>query len=214
MTTLALIRHGNVLNPGGILYGGEGEYDLPLSNTGEKEAKHTGSELKSKGLWPAEIYCSPTQRTDRTSQIIGSFFPGTPITRDSRLGDVLSKSVVGKPASEFIHNPQLVYSYDSPKNMFERISDFVVEIIEEHQGKVVYVVSHLLTIAFTDAWLRDIQIHTHDELRRLEDQIRREDSLGTGVAIIRKIRPDWNLEIPGPRDTISPHPTIRRFPER
>lgn len=66
MTTIYLLRHGEVYNPYGILYGRLPKYRL--SQTGKKEVSQTATFLKDKRI--DAIYASPLLRAQQTAEII------------------------------------------------------------------------------------------------------------------------------------------------
>jgi broad specificity phosphatase PhoE len=66
MTTIYLIRHGEVDNPNGILYGRLPRYGL--SERGRKQISQTADFLKNKHI--EAVYASPLFRTQQTAEII------------------------------------------------------------------------------------------------------------------------------------------------
>lgn len=68
---ILLIRHGQSERPGG------GQMDIPLSETGQAEARATGRMLKEAGI--TRIYSSPLSRALKTASIIGSEIGREPV---------------------------------------------------------------------------------------------------------------------------------------
>lgn len=71
MTLILLARHGATFNPGETAYFVGARQDLPLTETGEAQARAIGQALGTAGLKPARIICGPLIRTRRTAQIAG-----------------------------------------------------------------------------------------------------------------------------------------------
>src|SRR6185437_2789969 len=65
-TTIYLIRHGEVKNPDGIIYGRLPHFGL--SALGKKQAEQTAEFLKDKKI--SEIYSGPLDRVKQTAEII------------------------------------------------------------------------------------------------------------------------------------------------
>lgn len=79
-TTVHLLRHGEVFNPDGILYG-----RLPgfrLSEDGQQMALDAAAALKGRDV--TEVVASPLQRAQETAEPIAAAF-GLPIRTDDRL---------------------------------------------------------------------------------------------------------------------------------
>ncbi len=80
LTTVHLLRHGEVFNPDGILYG-----RLPgfrLSEDGVAMARAAAAALADRDVH--EVVASPLQRAQETAAPIGAVF-GLPVTTDERL---------------------------------------------------------------------------------------------------------------------------------
>ena len=81
MATVYLIRHADVENPRGVLYGHlEG---FPLSSRGRERAKALGESLRSSGI--RHIVSSPLERARETAEVIASFLPGSEIEIEPEL---------------------------------------------------------------------------------------------------------------------------------
>lgn len=92
-TTVHLLRHGEVFNPGKVLYG-----RLPgfgLSEDGLRMASDAAEVLRGRDV--AEVVASPLQRAQETAAPIGAVF-GLPVSTDDRLiesGNVFEGTRVG-----------------------------------------------------------------------------------------------------------------------
>lgn len=69
MITLIIARHGNTFNPGDIVTRVGARTDLPLSPSGEEQARLLGTYLKAENLMPDEVYASRLQRTQQTANL-------------------------------------------------------------------------------------------------------------------------------------------------
>ncbi|MDR1512451.1 MAG: histidine phosphatase family protein [Propionibacteriaceae bacterium] len=81
LTTVHLVRHGEVLNPTGVLYG-----RLPgwhLSQLGQRMAGRVAERFRSDPL--THLRCSPLERARETLAPIAAFHPGLEPVADDRL---------------------------------------------------------------------------------------------------------------------------------
>lgn len=74
MSTLYLIRHGNIPKAAG---------NPSISKLGIEQAKHTALYFQNKPI--TTIYCSPSNRTQETAQIIANVLKVKQVVSDSRL---------------------------------------------------------------------------------------------------------------------------------
>lgn len=75
-TRVHLVRHCDVHNPQGVLYGHLPNF--PLSEKGVRQAHSLGQRLARTDA--QQIYSSPLARAVQTAEIIGSHIPGSTIT--------------------------------------------------------------------------------------------------------------------------------------
>jgi broad specificity phosphatase PhoE len=75
-TRVQLIRHCDVRNPGGVLYGHLP--DFPLSEKGVRQAHALGRHLATNGA--RHIYTSPLERALQTAEIIAGHIAGSTVT--------------------------------------------------------------------------------------------------------------------------------------
>lgn len=142
MTTIYLIRHGEVHNPNGILYGRLPRYGL--SKTGRKEIAQTAQFLKNKHI--DFIYSSPMLRARQTAEIIRAELNLPKIFTTNYLLEVRT-SYQGKLFSDLSHDQSEVYK--SPLSGDEtlteiavRMQTFVTRMSVKHPGKRLVAVSH------------------------------------------------------------------------
>lgn len=166
-TTIYLIRHGEVQNPKGTLYG-----RLPgfgLSERGKQQVTQTGEFLKNKHI--DFIYSSPMLRAKQTTAIIQSI---TGLT-----SHVLSKSILevrtsfqGQPFASLSHDQAELYT--SPKRaatdetieqIAKRMYLFIQKLVRKHAGKHIVVVGHGDPIMILKARLQNLPL-TFESIRK------------------------------------------------
>ncbi len=69
MTILIIARHGNTFDPGEKPRRVGARTDLPLSSSGETQARALGQWLKTNRLYPEAVYSSQLQRTKQTAEL-------------------------------------------------------------------------------------------------------------------------------------------------
>ncbi|HSX09025.1 MAG TPA: histidine phosphatase family protein [Candidatus Saccharimonadales bacterium] len=143
ITTLYLVRHGEVYNPEGILYGRLPNFGL--SDRGKTELTKTAEFLKDTDI--SHIYSSPLKRAMESAGIIKERLnlPEICITEEiievetSYQGqkfadlDALQSEVYLKPLSP---------SDETIEQIAERMKHFLKEILENHTGQTTVAVSH------------------------------------------------------------------------
>ncbi|WP_260478202.1 histidine phosphatase family protein [Nonomuraea sp. WAC 01424] len=72
MRTLILLRHAKAAQVPGLA-----DHERPLTDRGERDAARAGDEIRTAGLSPDVVLCSPALRTRRTAELA---FPGTEIS--------------------------------------------------------------------------------------------------------------------------------------
>ena len=150
VTTLYLLRHGEVHNPTGILYG-----RLPgfgLSDTGQQQAEAAGAWLADKPL--AALYSSPMQRAQETAGFVAKHHKRSP-TVDTRLNEVYTP-YEGRPIAELASGGWDLYSdneapYEMPADILERVLNFFDAICQRHADESVAAVAHGDILVFS--WL-------------------------------------------------------------
>lgn len=82
LTTVHLLRHGEVFNPHGVLYGRIPGYHL--SELGQLMAQRVADHLKAGGHRVVHLVASPLERAQQTAAPVAEVF-GLPITTDERV---------------------------------------------------------------------------------------------------------------------------------
>ncbi|MFN3827012.1 MAG: histidine phosphatase family protein [Micavibrio sp.] len=69
MTRLIIARHGNTFNAGETPRRVGARTDIPLTTTGQEQARKLGQHLKEAGLIPSQAFSSQQQRTRQTASL-------------------------------------------------------------------------------------------------------------------------------------------------
>jgi broad specificity phosphatase PhoE len=151
-TTVWLMRHGQVHNPRGILYG-----RLPrfrLSAAGREEARSTARLLAGRPL--AALYSSPLLRARQTAREVLALHPGLHLALDRCLNEVLS-AFQGQPGSLVDARRGDIYSdaeapCEQPRDLLRRLRAFFRKARRRHPGREVLAVTHGDPILFAILW--------------------------------------------------------------
>lgn len=142
-TTIYFIRHGEVYNPEGIIYGRLPNFDL--SEKGRKQIELTAKFLKNKHI--DEIYSSPLARTKESAEIIQKILGNKTV----HISDLIIEGRTAYQGEKFsaLDNLQseVYFKPLSPDDetiiqLERRMSDFVSLIIKKHEGEHIIIVSH------------------------------------------------------------------------
>lgn len=154
MTRFFLIRHGQTAWNRDVRF--RGRADLPLDETGLKQAAAAADALKARVLELAAIYASPLQRTMQTAGAIAGRFQ-LPVIPSDGLLDVdfggwqgLSNEEAAKRYAEiyntWLERPQDVQfpNGESLEELRQRVIAAVEKLAVEHEGQTVVLVSHMV----------------------------------------------------------------------
>lgn len=142
-TTLYFIRHGEVFNPDGILYGRLPNYHL--SEKGKNEIKKTAQFLKNKPI--TQIYASPLERAQETATILNEVLNLPRIYTSEQILEIQT-SYQGTPYEGMDKTQDLVYTRPlSPTDetlpqIAERMLGFAKELIKKYPGEHIVACSH------------------------------------------------------------------------
>jgi broad specificity phosphatase PhoE len=148
-TSLHLVRHCDVENPEGVLYG-----HLPgfrLSEKGVRQAHALGEWFAGRPV--RQIYASPLERAQQTAHIIASYLDGVPVTTtpelvEARFGLYLQgikpRDVPLKRPLWFVHMawPGLLPNDESVGAMAARVRAPLSRLLRDHPGEEGICVSH------------------------------------------------------------------------
>ena len=169
-TTVYLMRHGEVHNPGKILYGRLPGYYL--SEAGRQQAHAAGRWLQDKPI--RAVYASPMERTQQTAQIVSEYHPPlSPIT-DERLIEICTPHE-GRLTAELEALNWDLYSgnqppYEVPQTVLERVLDFFDFVIQAHPGEAVVAVGHGDILVFP--WLHAHGAAPPAQMAHMKDRLR------------------------------------------
>ncbi len=142
-TSVLIIRHADVHNPGDVLYGRLPRFGL--SELGRQQAQHTSQALAAEPL--AILYSSPQLRARQTARAIASAHPGLDVKITMLLNEVLtswqgrSHSDLEQIGFDFYNNP-MHPSDETLQNLWTRVQRFVSRTRRRHPGEVVAGVTH------------------------------------------------------------------------
>ncbi len=154
MVELFLIRHGQTA--GNLRVTALGVTDLPLTETGRKQAEVLAEQLKSKN--PAAVYTSPLMRAKETAEIVaephGLVVCEIPDLMERNFGvwENIAKEDIKEMFPEAYEEwQQNLPDYrmeggETARENYERVSRATDAILARHQDGSVFIVSHLGSI--------------------------------------------------------------------
>ena len=158
-THVHLVRHGEVHNPGGVLYGRLPHFHL--SENGKEMALAAAQALAAAGVKPAKLVASPLIRTQESAAPIAQIF-AQDVDLDERIIEpynmfegrkVSAKTVLIRPHLVFhLRNPMQPSWGESYVSVVERMMKAMKDVADSVDGGEVVMVTHQLPI-----WM----IHRH-----------------------------------------------------
>lgn len=148
-----LVRHGEVYNPGGVLYGRLPHFHL--SDTGHEMAKEAARELKALGVNVTAIYCSPLVRTQESAKPIEEIFGVDAKTNENLIepynvfeGRKLSVKAIATRPQWWWHfrNPAKPAWGESYKDIITRMHSAIIQAADSVLDGDVVLVTHQLPI--------------------------------------------------------------------
>lgn len=168
-----LVRHGEVHNPGGVLYG-----RLPhfrLSERGHEMAELAAKALKDAGVKIGAIYTSPLLRTQESAGHIEKLF-GIDAKTDERLIEPYNIFEGRKLSARTIAiRPHLVYHLRNPYTpswgesyvaIVARMVEAMNELAAKTEGGDVVIVTHQLPIWITHRHVKGLKLAHNPQKRR------------------------------------------------
>ena len=172
-TRIHLIRHGEVHNPSGVLYG-----RLPhfrLSERGHQMAKRAADELKASGVKIGALYTSPLLRTQESASHIETLF-GIDAKTDERLIEPYNIFEGRKLSARTVAiRPHLVYHLRNPYSpswgesyvaIVARMVEAMTELAAKTEGGDLVIVTHQLPIWITHRHLAGLRLAHNPSKRR------------------------------------------------
>lgn len=174
--TIYILRHGEVHNPEGILYGRLPDYHL--SKVGREQASAAGQALADKTL--AAIYASPMERAQETAGFVANAQKEfLSIQTDKRLNEVHTP-YDGTSHEELEKINFDLYTgtkapYEQVRDVRRRLLKFLNEMREKHAEQEIAAVTHgdLVVAAFMYAMKQ-----SEDDIGRTKTQANRIEALG------------------------------------
>ena len=148
-----LVRHGEVHNPEGVLYGRLPNFGL--SDLGHRMALAAAEEIKSQSRRISALYCSPLQRTRESARPFTKIFGLDPIADERFIeptnvfeGKVLSARRLLLQPQRWVHfrNPNRPSWGEPYQQVVDRMTAGVLEAAASVQSGDVVIVSHQLPI--------------------------------------------------------------------
>jgi broad specificity phosphatase PhoE len=148
-TRVYLVRHCDVRNPDGVLYGHLPNF--PLSEKGVQQAHALGRYFATKKV--PQIYSSPLERARQTAEIIASYLDNVPISFtddliETRFGIYLQgiapKQVPWRRPLWLIHMvwPGILRNDESVRGLAARVRRPIQRLLADHPGEGGICVSH------------------------------------------------------------------------
>ena len=142
MTRLGIIRHGSTL--WNKERRAQGSSNIPLDDEGIQQAKQLADRLNC-GQWD-RVYVSPLTRARQTAEIIHEQL-GIPLKEDRRLEEVGGGQIEGTTEEERVDQwgedwRSLDLGLEKKENVLNRAMSFLEDIMAEHEGGRVLIVSH------------------------------------------------------------------------
>jgi broad specificity phosphatase PhoE len=145
--TVHLVRHGEVENPKGVIYGRLPGYHL--SERGLRQAEAAAQRLEDRDI--GAVWASPMERAQETAQPIAEVH-GLGVVTDERLNESLTKvEGVGSNWLSFLASPQHWWSFRNPlkptwgesfSDIRDRMLAAIGDALAAAAGRELVVVSH------------------------------------------------------------------------
>ena len=114
VTRLIVVRHGNTFNSGEVICRVGSATDIPLTETGMKQAYAAGEMMAELGYEPEIIFHAPLQRTCQSAVGVAASFPEAVLEEAEFLSELDYGNDDGKPEDEVVirlgvvENPQAI----------------------------------------------------------------------------------------------------------
>jgi broad specificity phosphatase PhoE len=143
-TTVIFVRHGNVHNPGNLIYGRLPRFGL--SKLGREQLERTGRFLADIGV--DAIYSSPLLRARQSAAILARHLPAAPVRRCAWLVEVAtswqgeSNKVVQQTRGFSYYDPLKAEGDETILHVFNRMDAALRLVLRRHPGQTTVCVSH------------------------------------------------------------------------
>lgn len=184
MTTLGIVRHG--ITEWNRLRISQGCADVPLNDTGRKQAAAIAQRLAEESPWDL-IVSSDLSRARETAEIIAEKLQ-MPISRlDQRIREISCGEIEGTTEAERLEKwgadwRSLDLGMEKTEDVAARGMAFIKELAEQHPGKRILMVSHGALIGLTLQAL-------------LPDQFLKTDLDNTSITILEQAEGLWQCPL-------------------
>ncbi|MTH53756.1 histidine phosphatase family protein [Bacillus mangrovi] len=143
MTKLGIIRHG--ITEWNMEGRAQGSSDIPLHETGRQEAELLAARLKDEE-WDL-LYSSPLQRARQTAEAVSKSLGGISVKTDERLRETGGGRIEGTTEAERLEKwgsrwREMDLGRELPEEIVNRGLSFIDDVLREHRGKKILIVSH------------------------------------------------------------------------
>lgn len=146
--TVHLVRHGEVENPKGVIYGRLPGYHL--SERGRRQAEAAAERLAQADL--GALWASPLERAQETAQAIAAHHQGLEIHTDERiLESETTVEGIGRSVAAFVRSPRHWWHFRNPwgpswgesfVEIRKRMVSAIEDALSEAAGREIAIVSH------------------------------------------------------------------------
>ncbi len=146
--TIHLVRHGEVENPKGVIYGRLPGYNL--SERGQRQAEAAADRLAAADL--GALWASPLERAQETAQAIAARHPGLEIVTDQRIIEsATTVEGVGRDVMALLRSPKHWWHFRNPwgpswgesfSDIKARMLDAIEDARSQAGGRELAIVSH------------------------------------------------------------------------
>ena len=152
--TIHLMRHGEVENPAGIIYGRLPGYNL--SKRGLEQAEEAAEHLATRDI--GAVWSSPLERTRETADVIARDHGLTPVIDERLIESGSEFQGIGRSIRAFIRSPRLWWALRSPwrpswgesfSDIRARMLDALSDAMSSAAGREVVFVSHQTPVIVT-----------------------------------------------------------------
>ncbi len=146
--TIHLVRHGEVENPKGVIYGRLPGYNL--SERGQRQAEAAADRLADADV--GALWASPLERAQETAQAIAARHPGLEIVTDERIIEsATTVEGVGRDVMALLRSPKHWWHFRNPwgpswgesfTDIRARMLDAIEDARRQAGGRELAIVSH------------------------------------------------------------------------
>lgn len=182
---LSIVRHGQTFyNASGLV---QGQVDIPLNDTGKKQAKELGISLKENNEHYDVIMASPLSRAYESATIIANELGyHDKVITDQRFVERDFYHLDGTPvetAMPLVRSKDYAFElYETDKMLVERIKNAAIDLAKKHENQSVLLVAHSHVIKALMIYAAP-KLYTFADLIRHVDIIRFE-IIGDNVKVI------------------------------